>query len=397
MLKTKKIILKCLAIIVLITVLFSFSSCYNGAMYLISHLGGSSNSESDEASNSTSNSTGSTDSDDPLSGMDLTSSITKSDAEASEYGSAGTDVFEISEVVRKVQDSVVQIYTAGGAGSGVIISDEPGWVLTCNHVIDGQTAYTVELSDGTRYDATLRGADEDTDLAVLQITPEEGETLTDVPLGKSANLVAGEKVIVIGNPLGTLGGTVTQGIISATERQISFSNSDGSTTVMTLIQTDAAINSGNSGGAMFNLKGELIGIVNAKYSSTGVEGLGFAIPIDEAYDVALELINYRYVRGLPDDGLTLYTQSNFSFYSGSYNTYLFATASKFNSALTNKQILSVNGISVSSAAEYKNAIAGCKVGDTIEIKYVKSSRSGETATTTITLQEKVPDYITSSN
>ncbi len=402
MLKNQKILVKCSVIALLIAVMVSLSGCYSGAMYLINRLNPSQSTEATEnsgngTSSSQSSGTENTGLDPSLSGADLIKSIVKSDAEPSVYGSAGTDVFEFSEVVRKVQDSVVQIYTASGAGSGVIISAELGWVITCNHVIDGENAYTVELSDGSRYNATLRGADADSDLAILKITPDEGETLTAASLGKSANLVVGEKVVVIGNPLGTLGGTVTQGIISATERQISFSNSDGSTTVMTLIQTDAAINSGNSGGAMFNLKGELIGIVNAKYSSSGVEGLGFAIPIDEAYDVACELIEYRYVRGIPDDGLTLYTQSYSSFYSGTYNTVLYATASKYNSALTGKRIVAVNGVAVSSAAEYKRAIANCKVGDTITIQYVQNSRTGSVSTTTIELREKIPDYISSGS
>ena len=400
--KNKTIAVKISLVALLLAVLVSLSGCYSGAMYLIDLMSPSDSTESEatttENNNPPSESGNATDP--SLTGSDLIRSIVKSDPAPSIYGSAGTEVFTISEVVRRVQDSVVQIYTNKGAGSGVIIDTEYGWVITCNHVIEDASTYIVELSDGSRYSATLQGADSDTDLAILKITPREDKPLTAAILGNSGDLVAGEQVVVIGNPLGTLGGTVTQGIISATERRISFNNDDGTTTVMTLIQTDAAINAGNSGGAMFNLKGELVGVVNAKYSDTGVEGLGFAIPIDEAYLVTCELIQNRYVRNVPDDGLTLATKKYYAsysaYYSGSYNTTLQVMASKFNSTLVGKYIVAVNGTEVSSAAEYKTAIANCKVGDTITIQYVSQIGSSSRQTTTITLREKVPDYISGS-
>ncbi|MBQ3639091.1 MAG: trypsin-like peptidase domain-containing protein [Clostridia bacterium] len=397
MFKNKTTAVKISLVALLLAVLVSLSGCYSGAMFLLDRI---SPAEDTTASSETpTNDPSSADPGSTVPKEDLIGSIVKTNAEPSIYGSAGTDVFEFSQVVRMVQNSVVQIYTESGAGSGVIISDY-GLVITCNHVIDGASRYIVELSDGSRYNATLRGADSDSDLAILKIEPKEEKPLTAVSLGKSDNLVVGEKVIVIGNPLGTLGGTVTQGIISATERRISFSNDDGTTTVMTLIQTDAAINAGNSGGAMFNLKGELIGVVNAKYSSTGVEGLGFAIPIDEAYEVAKELIDHGYVRNIPDDGLTLATKTYYkdywAYYSGSYNTALQVTASKYNGALVGKYIVAVNGTEVSSAVEYKTVIADCKVGDVITIQYVSQIGSSNRQTTTITMREKVPANISGS-
>ena len=320
--------------------------------------------------------------------------LKRSSSEASIYGSAGSDVFAVSDVVRLVQDSVVEIYTtSGAAGSGVIIS-ETGYVLTCHHVVENASAVVVMLKNEKQYNAQLVGADATTDLAVLKITPSETDRLVAAVHGISGNLVEGETVVVIGNPLGSLGGTVTHGIISATERQVPFLNNDGSKTIKTLIQTDAAINAGNSGGGLFNMKGELIGIVNAKYARTGVEGLGFAIPIDTAYSVERDLIEYGYVRGVVDHGLTLVdiTSSNRYYYYyqfGITETGLYVASSKYNDELTNKdRIVSVNGISVSTKEEFEAVVKKMSIGEVVNIQYV---RDGETKETTITLREYVPD------
>jgi len=322
--------------------------------------------------------------------------ITQSDTEPTEHGSAGDQPFAVSEVVKKVQDSVVQIYTSTGsygatsAGSGVIVSKNHGYVLTCNHVISGATKIVVELSDNTQYQATLVGADAATDLAVVKIEPDESRPLTQAVQGKSAGLVAGEYVVVIGNPLGTLGGSVTQGIISATERQIQITNDDGSTTLMTLLQTDAAINSGNSGGGLFNLNGELIGIVNAKYAKAGVEGLGFAIPIDTAYPIEMNLIEYGYVRGRVDDGLELgYRYYNYGFFSQLAEG-IYVNSSKFTDQLqVDDRILSINGVEVNSLEKYDAELGKCKIGDVITIFYSRNNTI--TGTVEITLQEYKPD------
>ena len=185
----------------------------------------------------------------------------------------------IADVVEQVADSVVEItctvetsstdwfgrpVTSRGtsAGSGVIIADN-GTVITNHHVIDGAVEISVRLRNGNTYAAELVGSDSGHDIAIIKISPE----------------------VVIGNPLGTLGGTVTDGIISALERDMTI---EGVT--MKLLQTNASINSGNSGGGMFDLDGRLIGIVNAKSKGLGVEGLGFAIPSDTALAVAQTII-----------------------------------------------------------------------------------------------------------
>ena len=208
----------------------------------------------------------------------------------------------ICDVVDEVADSVVEInctmvktqydwfgrpITTSGtsAGSGVIIADN-GTIITNHHVIDGASDITIRLRNGTEHTATLVGSDSEHDLAIIRFTPDEGETLTVATFGESSKLKVGQPVVVIGNPLGTLGGTVTDGIISALDRDITVEG-----TKMRLLQTNASINSGNSGGGMFDLDGRLVGIVNAKSSGMGIEGLGFAIPADTAVAVAEQILN----------------------------------------------------------------------------------------------------------
>lgn len=228
--------------------------------------------------------------------------------------------YTIPSVVTATQDTVVEIttetrttgsywgqYVTQGAGSGVIIKSysengEEGacgtYVITNNHVIDGAFSIKVTLRNGATHTATLVGTDPQTDVAVLHINETNLPVAT---LGTSSSLVAGQTVVVIGNPLGSLGGSVSSGIISCTERNIQMKDN-----VMKLIQTTAAVNPGNSGGAMFDLEGKLVGVVNAKYSDEQIEGIGFAIPIDIASSVAEDLINYGYVKGRPNHGITSY-------------------------------------------------------------------------------------------
>ena len=333
---------------------------------------------------------------------DPESILTRPESNSSIYGSAGEEAFAVSGVVRKVQDSVVVIdvliagtsilgrpTTQTGSGSGVIISAD-GYVLTCHHVIDGASSVKVTLRNNKTYDAVLVGSDAASDLAVLKINAEE--ELTYAEQGHSADLIAGEQVVAIGNPLGTLEGTVTVGYISATEREIS--TSDGSK--MTLLQTDAAINSGNSGGGLFNLAGELIGIVNSKYSASGVEGLAFAIPIDSAYPVQLDLMEYGYVRGVIDHGLTLLdiTETNlpqYHYYYGIDAVGVYVVESKYATELKNKdRIVSLNGTEIKTSSDIEELLDECKVGDAITIV---AERGEESITCTFTLQEYVPDRI----
>ena len=222
----------------------------------------------------------------------------------------GTVVYEqsdLSKVVAEIQDSVVEVYTetvqyntffgeyvTSGAGSGVICTAD-GYIITNNHVIEDAKSIRVTLHDGTDYSAVLVGTDEITDLAVIKI---DATGLTPAVLGNIEDVKVGETCIAIGNPLGTLGGTVTSGIVSALSRTITVENQK-----MTLMQTNTTINPGNSGGGLFDASGRLIGIVNAKYSSSGVEGIGFAIPVDVVKEITEDLINNGRVTGRASLGL----------------------------------------------------------------------------------------------
>jgi len=181
--------------------------------------------------------------------------------------------------------------TSAASGSGFIITED-GYILTNHHVIEGSNSITVTLYDGTTYDAQLIGYDESLDTAVLKV---EAEGLVPVVLGDSDNLNVGDSVIAIGNPLGELTFSLTAGAVSALDREVTLS-----TTTMDLIQTDCAINSGNSGGALFNLYGEVIGITNAKYSSSSmseasIDNIGFAIPINDAMNIVRSIIENGYI------------------------------------------------------------------------------------------------------
>lgn len=215
----------------------------------------------------------------------------------------------IQEIIARNEDSVVAIetesvstdswlrqYVTQGAGSGVIYSED-GYIITNNHVIEGASNIKVTLHNGKEYDATLVASDSQTDLAVIKI---DEKNLTPVTMGDMDSVSVGDLTVAIGNPLGTLSGTATDGIVSALEREITL---DGKT--MTLIQTSASINPGNSGGGLFDQYGNLIGIVVAKSSGSDVEGLGFAIPVDRVETIVKSLIKNGYVTGRPVAGISI--------------------------------------------------------------------------------------------
>ena len=182
--------------------------------------------------------------------------------------------------------------TSAASGSGFIISDD-GYILTNFHVIEDSDSISVSMYNGKNFDAALIGYDESNDIAVLKI---EAEGLSPVILGNSDNLNVGDSVIAIGNPLGELTFTLTSGAISAKDREVTFSGN----VTMNLLQTDCAINSGNSGGALFNLYGEVIGVTNAKYSTSSsseasIDNIGFAIPINSILNIVESIIEKGYI------------------------------------------------------------------------------------------------------
>lgn len=281
----------------------------------------------------------------------------------------------IPEVVQKIGDSVVEIstssvvndrffhqYVTSGAGSGVIItqSNDAGYLLTNHHVIDGATEITVRLTSGAEYKAQLLGSDADEDLAVLRISKKATEVFTVAPIGDSSKLAVGQQVIAIGNPLGSLGGTVTDGIISALDRTVTIDNVS-----MVLLQHNAAINPGNSGGGLFDAMGNLIGIVNAKTSETGIEGLGFAIPVNIAYKFFNRIMIIE-----PSLGIKV-TYGSVNRVAGVYVTDVADTNNKFE---LYDRIVSVNDISIRTAADYYNIIDDLTSGDTAIFKVERDRR-----------------------
>ena len=318
-------------------------------------------------------------------------------SEGDKITSAGQAYNSVSEVYYAVADSVVEIttetvqngswmgqYVTEGAGSGVIV-DGRGFIVTNHHVVEGASNITVRLTSGEEFKAVLMGSDDTADLAVLKIDAI-GYELTVAPMGCSGDLVVGEDVIVLGNPLGSLGGTLTTGIISATERTITVEGSE-----MVLLQTNAAINPGNSGGGLFNMAGELVGVVNAKMAGSDIEGLGFAIPIDYAHGIIEDLINYGYVKGVADHGLILLdvTAQNLPAAYAKYgitNTGVVILESKLTDELQyGDTVISVNGTRISSSSSFNSIVRAQSVGDNLTVKV---SRGGRYVTVTYTLGER---------
>ena len=294
-------------------------------------------------------------------------------------------VVEIS-TEQTVQGSFMQQYVVQGGGSGIIITED-GYIATNNHVIEDATQIKITLRSGETYDGTLVGTDAQADLAVVKI---DATGLKPATFGDSSKLVVAETVIAIGNPLGELGGTVTQGIISALERTITIENQE-----MTLLQTTAAINPGNSGGGLFNLAGECIGVVNAKSSGSGIEGLAFAIPSNSAVKVIEDLMQYGYVRGRVMLGITmLEVTDQYTLYRygldeyGVYVSKVYADsdAEKYGIKLADR-LISIDGVKIDSAATARKQIQGHSVGDKVAIVV---SRDGVEMTVNVTLSEYIP-------
>lgn len=314
----------------------------------------------------------------------------------------------VQEITEKAKNSVVEIktesvtsdswmqqYVTEGAGSGVIIS-ENGYIVTNNHVIEDANKITVTTASEKEYEAKLIGTDSSSDIAVLKIKASD---LAPATYGNSDQLKVGDMAVAIGNPLGELGGTVTAGIISALDRELSISGQ-----TMTLLQTDSSINPGNSGGGLFNGDGQLIGIVVAKSSGSDVEGLGFAIPVNKAADVAQQLMDNGYVKGQPYTGMSYVEGSQQSdidaFFSGgvsdSTNVYIASVnSSKAKRAgfQAGDMVFAIDDTQITSIDDISSIISAHKPGDKITYTIV---RNGQTKDIRLTLQEKTAEDSMSS-
>ena len=337
--------------------------------------------------------------------------VERSDSAAadSESAAGGTSVssgMTTAQVASLVSPSVVVITTEqvvysqwswygqsqveSGAGSGVIISSD-GYILTCAHVVSGASNITVSIGDKD-YPATLVGEDTTSDIAVVKV---DATGLTPATVGNSDNLKVGESVMAVGNPLGELGGTVTSGIVSALNRSVSIQGSS-SVNTMSLIQMDASVSPGNSGGGLFNMNGELVGIVNAKSSDSDAEGLGFAIPVNDAVKVAQELLENGYVTGRPYLGISYYAvtdaQTAAQLGVNAYGVYIVEVVKGGPADKAGLQagdrIVSMDGSEVATQSDLGTLMQNHKAGDTIEITV---ARGGQMQTVNVTLGEKGAD------
>ena len=286
-------------------------------------------------------------------------------------------------------------YTVRNAvsGSGFVISSNAtsSYIVTNYHVINNVQDIKVFFANGDSYDATLVGGEEDNDIAVLRI---EVGNLQTVTLGDSDALNVGENVYAIGNPLGELTFTFTGGYVSAKDRSVTMS--DG--TVMNMLQTDTAINNGNSGGPLFNEYGQVIGIVSAKLSSSSsseasVEGLGFAIPINDVRDMITSIIENGYVTGKPSMGILLddvpQAAQQYGVPAGAEVLAILDGSGADNGGLQVGDIITaVNGTKVSGSSDLQSAVSEFSAGDTVTLSIY---RNGETTTVDVTLDEENTD------
>ncbi len=318
------------------------------------------------------------------------------DTDATTTGSTGGTSMSVQQIASVVSPSVVAItteqmsssqtwfggyYVQSGAGSGVIISQD-GYILTCAHVVSGATSVKVQLNGSDEsYDATVVGQDSTSDIAVLKI---DATGLTPAVIGDSDALAVGEVAVAVGNPLGTLSNTVTDGIVSALNRQVTVQDND-----MTLIQTDASISPGNSGGGLFNGNGELIGIVNAKSSYSEAEGIGFAIPINTAMEIGQQLIESGSV-ARPALGVKIVdvtdAQTAQQLGVSTMGVYVVevtkGSGAEAGGVLAGDRVLAVDDTAVSDTSALKNYLKDKSIGDTVALQV---ERDGKVLTLNVAL------------
>jgi len=277
-----------------------------------------------------------------------------------------------------------QVSPSASSGTGFIISPD-GYIITNNHVIEGADKVTIALYDSKSYTATIVGADAENDVALLKI---DATDLNTVKLGNSDNLKVGESVVAIGNPLGELTYTVTAGIVSAENREINTS-----ATPINMFQTDLAINPGNSGGPVLNLKGEVVGIASAKYSASSIEGLGFAIPINDAVNIANQLKTNGYVTGRSSLGISVMDindaiAADTGIVSGAYVAAVDTNGGSAKAGVQEGDIITALGnTTIKSVSELSLAKKNFKAGDTSTMTIY---RNGEEMILPIIFDEAIP-------
>lgn len=330
----------------------------------------------------------------------------RNDSELSQLdlGDATGSELTVAQIVDKNENAVVEIMISGtqqnmwgqmqlvqGAGSGVIIKED-GYIATNYHVIQGANKVQVTLHNGESYPAGIVGSDPSNDIAVIKI---DAKGLTTATIGDSSTVDVGDLAVAIGNPLGQLGGTATTGIISALDRTL-----DVEGTTLTLMQTDAAINGGNSGGGLFNNKGELIGIVESKASAVGVEGLAFALPINNVAPIINDFIenggSTKAAEATPAVGIVIseVSEENAQYYglesAGVYIAQVTGENAVKAGFSEGDRIVSFNGTEVSNSNDFITLVRKCKVGDTVTIVVSRSGQQLEIKTVLEELQQQQP-------
>jgi serine protease Do len=327
-------------------------------------------------------------------GDNLTPAEIFSKVEPSVVGISATVETEVDDIYSMFGYGSGSTQTGTATGTGIIMTAD-GYILTNAHVVEDAVSVTVILNDDdkTEYQATVIGEDSSADIAVLKI---QADNLTPAEFGDSDNLVVGDYAYAIGNPLGfELSNTFTPGIISGLDRTVTINDNE-----MTLIQTSAAINSGNSGGPLVNSKGQVIGIVSSKISSSyssssaSVEGLGFAIPITSAKTIIDDLVTYGYVTGRPQLGITAETidDTMARYYNvpvGVYVRFMDSNGAAAEAGLQVGDIITgINGETISSSTELSAELKKYNAGDTIQVNYY---RNGSELTVSVTLHEQTQD------
>jgi len=327
-------------------------------------------------------------------GSDMDSAAVHSAAPAATIGVLPpSDIYEIAlrQVVgirTEISANVFgQISSTAVSGTGFVISSD-GYILTNYHVIEYAVKYgydmTVMFHDGTMYTASVVGYEDDNDIAVIKIDAANLE-----PVTFCSSMTVGENIYVVGNPLGELTYTMTGGFLSAMDRTIS---TDAYTTI-NMFQIDAAVNSGNSGGPVYNANGQVIGVVSAKYAAAGLEGLGFAIPIEDAVSIATQLIENGYVAGKAYLGVSVedVSEAVAAYFNMPVGAYVYSvnggSAADRAGMRTGDIITAIDETEIDSVADLKAALKTYHAGDAV---VVTVCRSGEYLLLDVTLDEEVP-------
>ena len=290
----------------------------------------------------------------------------------------------IADAVEKVYDSVVVIETynrgklyASGTGFVYKSKDKLGYIITNNHVISNSSEVKVKFSNDKIYDATVVGYDEYADIAVLSV--EKEAVISVATIGNSEELRVGDTTFAVGAPLDstTFSWSVTRGIISGKDRIVEVDSDTSGTNIMKVLQTDTAINSGNSGGPLCNSNGEVIGITNMKLASSSIEGMGFAIPIEDGVKYAESIINGERI-ARPYLGVSIYDSTNYfsrDNNSGVYIEYVERNSAADKAGLkSGDKILKVNDKEITSSAYFKYELYKYSIGDTISITIERSGK-----------------------